>query len=143
MFDNKNNLGHRERIFFMASFSSKICKNSKTLTGAGTPAGQKFSTDTRPVLAGRLPLPVPSLPIMTGLPTTSQSIGTGSISGSSILCLIYKDSLIQSKLKLSCQSRYKKMKSVREKKIAIVLRCPDSRIFLKLHMSSGSSTQPI
>jgi hypothetical protein len=41
MFDKKNNLGHRE--------------NSKTLTGAGIPAGQKFSTGTGPDLAGRLP----------------------------------------------------------------------------------------
>ncbi len=60
---------------------------------------------------------------------------------SSISCLIYKDSLMKSKLKLSCQPRHKKMKSVRENKIAMVLRCPDSQISLKLHMSPGSSTQ--
>jgi hypothetical protein len=42
---------------FYGQFPSKICKNSKTLTGAG----QKFLTATRPGLAGRLPLPVPSL----------------------------------------------------------------------------------
>jgi hypothetical protein len=33
---------------FYGQFPSKICKNSKTLTGAGIPAGQKFSTGTGP-----------------------------------------------------------------------------------------------
>ncbi len=62
---------------------------------------------------------------------------------SSMSCLIYKDSLIKSELKLSCPSRHKKMKSVRENQTAIVLRYPDSQIFLKLHMSSWSITQRI
>jgi hypothetical protein len=35
---------------FYGQFPSKICKNSKTLTGAGIPAGQKFSTGTGPAV---------------------------------------------------------------------------------------------
>jgi hypothetical protein len=56
----------------MDRFPSKMCKNSKTLTGAGIPAGQKFSTGTGPGLAGRLPLPVPSL--VKGAPPSENPI---------------------------------------------------------------------
>jgi hypothetical protein len=56
---------------FYGQFPSKICKNSKTLTGAG----QKFSTGTRPGLAGRLPLPLPSLVHMDKFPSKSTIVG--------------------------------------------------------------------
>ncbi len=36
---------------FYGQFPSKICKNSKTLTGAGIPASQKFSTGTEPAVS--------------------------------------------------------------------------------------------
>jgi hypothetical protein len=64
---------------FYASFPSKICKNSKTLTGAGIPAGQKFSTGTGPdrpfTVTGSISAFTQS-PLVSWYPSPSPSIAT-------------------------------------------------------------------